>query len=262
MVSLKWPKEKYKAVLQIDADNTYAKKQITEADARLNEKAIAAKRLADESYNAAVQKASSAFISKKYEEALTAYLIAQKWKPDDEYVKSQVELINKRLEEEKLADTNRKKDSLFNSYISVADKSVNDGAYEAAINSYNEALIVKPNDAAALMKLNNAKEIKTAFEQKEQNAKTELLYRSYINTADKAYLDKMYEEAKLAYMKALSTKENDKYSLDQLKKINTDQQSIEEEKITKQKAIAVEEQYNAIIRFADSTFNMQLWASS
>jgi tetratricopeptide (TPR) repeat protein len=252
-------KEKYKEILQLDADNSNAKKQLAAVDAMLDEKTKTAQKKSDETFNALVQKANTAFSSKKYEEALMAYLEAQKLRPDDAYLKSQVILMNKKTEEEKLAETNRKKDSLYNGYLADADKALYDKIYEEAINKYNQALVVKPGDAVATGRLKTAENMKAGFEQKTENEKMEALYRSNIDAADKAYLDKAYEEAKLAYMKALNTKQNDKYALDQLKKIDKALESEEEQRIKEQKNKETAELYASIIRFADSAFSMQIW---
>lgn len=251
--------EKYKQALQADAENEHAKKQMDELEKKITEKKILAQKELDDKFSNTILKANSALLSKRYEEAIKEYEEALKIKPNDVYSKSQVQAIKKKMDDDTMAEATRKKDSLFNSYIATAQKAYYDKLYEAAVNAYNQALNIKPGDAIAITGLKEIDRAVILNKQQEQNKKIEVLYQSYIASADKAYLDKLYEEAKIAYTQALDTKLNDKYANDQLKKIDNELARIAQQKEQEQKDKAAESQYNAIINLADSAFNMELW---
>jgi len=252
-------KVKYEQALQMDASNDHAKKQLTQIDNKIEEKKRSAQTELDDKFNNALLKANTAWLSKKYDEAIKWYNEGLAVKPGDEYAKNQIQVISKKIDDDRLMESARKKDSLFNSYIASAEKAFQDKLYESAINTFTQALSIKPDDAVATAGIKKVEKEIANNKQQEENRKLDTLYKSYIASADKAYLNKLFEEAKLAYMQALNTKPGDKYSNDQLTKIVNELARIAAQKEQEQKNKAIEDQYNAIINLADSAFNMKMW---
>jgi tetratricopeptide (TPR) repeat protein len=252
-------KVKYEQALQMDSNNDHAKKQLAETDNKIAEKKRSTQKELDDKFNNAILKANAAWLSKNYDEAIKWYNEALAIKPGDEYSKSQVQVITKKIDDDKLMDAVRKRDSLFNSYIAAAEKAFHEKLYESAINTFTQALSIKPGDPVATSSLKEVEKEMANNKEQEENKKLDTLYKSYIAAADKAYLNKLYEEAKIGYKQASNVKPGDKYSSDQLSKIDNEIARIAEQKEREQKNKVMEDEYNAIINLADSAYNMKMW---
>ena len=95
----------------------------------------------DEKYNAIVREGDRLFKQKKYEEAITPYKKALGMRPNDKYVKDQLDAIDRLLAESKDIETTYKK------YIEQADKQMAEKNYSLAKEFYNKSLGVKPGSA-------------------------------------------------------------------------------------------------------------------
>ncbi|MEP6597588.1 MAG: SUMF1/EgtB/PvdO family nonheme iron enzyme, partial [Ginsengibacter sp.] len=103
--------------------------------------------------------------------------------------------------------------NLYTDFLNAGNKALEGKLYNQAKDAYNEALKIKPNDAYVIEKLNLTEKQKAQDE-------IEVEYSNYINSGNKAFNDKSYDEAKIAYNEALKTKPNDVYATNQIQKID------------------------------------------
>lgn len=197
-----------------------------------------------------VRRANNAFTSSRYDDALKFYTAALALKPDDIYLNTQVQVIQKNIETAKIEEANRHKDSSFQSYINAGDKTLNDKQYNAARIAYLEALKIKPSDATALERLKKLDENIAADSVQTVQQKKEALYANYLMLGDTAVRKKSYDAAKTAYNQALLIKPGDAAVASRLKNIN--QQIIADSINAVNKKNA--DLYTAYINSADKAF--------
>ncbi|MGN6211315.1 hypothetical protein [Parafilimonas sp.] len=197
-----------------------------------------------------VRRANNAFTSSRYDDALKFYTAALALKPDDIYLNTQVQVIQKNIATAKIEEENRRKDSSFQSYINAGDKTLNDKQYNAARIAYLEALKIKPSDAAALDRLKKLDENIAVDSVKTVQQKKEALYANYVMLGDTAVHKKSYDAAKTAYNQALLIKPGDAAVAARLKNIN--QQIIADSINTVNRKNA--DLYAAYINSADKAF--------
>lgn len=197
-----------------------------------------------------VRRANNAFTSSRYDDALKFYTAALALKPDDIYLNTQVQVIQKNIETAKIEEANRHKDSSFQSYINAGDKTLNDKQYNAARIAYLEALKIKPRDATALERLKKLDENIAADSVQAIQQKKEALYANYVMLGDTAVRKKSYDAAKTAYDQALLIKPGDAGITSRLKNLN--QQIIADSINTVNKKNA--DLYAAYINSADKAF--------
>jgi tetratricopeptide (TPR) repeat protein len=204
----------------------------------------------DIKYAGLVTKANSAFSSNNFNDALKYYTAALALKPDDIYLNSQVEIIQKKMNEARIAEDMRRKDSSFQSYINAGDKLLNDKSNNAAKIAYQEALKLKPDNAIALQRLQSVDQNIVADSLKAQQQKKEDLYVKYLSLGDTAMIKKSYEPAKVAYEQALQIKPDDAAAKERLRSLNAN--------ISKDSLDAVNQKntalYTTYISMADNAF--------
>ncbi|MBI2271925.1 MAG: hypothetical protein HYU69_16410 [Bacteroidetes bacterium] len=151
---------------------------------------------------------------------------------DENYTRSIRTKLDKLADVQKKAEEEDKKKSegdkaateKFNSAVGKADKAFASKDYAAAKAAYNEALSLKPAEAAIKSKLTEidnliAKEAidkANAAKEKELNVK----YTAAITKADQALAAKDYNGAKAGYTEALGLKSTEKYPKDKLTEID------------------------------------------
>ncbi len=219
----------YYEALKIKPDDLFANKQIENIQKKLaSAKMDAENRQKENSFRSYVNAGDKAFADKDYNEAQIAYTEALKIKPDDE-VTAKLNSIEKQKARDKIEEEQRKNEDLYNSFVKAGDKALNEKSYDEAKLAYNEALKVKPNDAAVTAKLNSIN----------QN-----LYTGFVTAGNNALKQKLYNEAKDAYNEALKIKPNDGPVLAKL-------DVIEKQKIQDK----IEEEYSGYMNAGDKAFN-------
>jgi tetratricopeptide (TPR) repeat protein len=202
-------------------------------------------------YTGLVTKANTSFSSNKFDDALKYYTAALAIKPDDIYLNTQVQVIQRKINEAKINEDARRSDSSFQSYIDAGDKLSNDKSYVAAKIAYGEALKIKSDDPIALARLQAAGQNIVADSLKAQQQKKEKLYVQFLNLGDTAAIKKSYGAARIAYEQALQVKPNDAVATDRLRRLN---QNVIEDSLdaVNQKNIAL---YTNIIKRADKALD-------
>ena len=207
------------------------------------------------SYYALLEEGDKNMKQKDYAAAKLNFEKAQKIRPGDQIPKLRLDEVKAKI------DDSKKLDGLYIDYISSGEKALKKNDLAAARIAYEQALIIRKDDATATDKL----KIITSRE-KEETTKTqqESNYNAAITDADKLFKVGDYAEARPAYEKALGYSKN-KYPQDQIKKIDKiqgdlavekkadDQKKIKENSIATEKA-KKETDYNDAIKTADKYF--------
>lgn len=201
-------------------------------------------------YEDLVRRANNAFTSSRYDDALKFYTAALALKPDDIYLNTQVQVIQKNIETAKVGEEKRRRDSSFQSYINAGDKTLNDKQYNAARIAYLEALKIKPNDATALERLEKLDENIATDSLRIVQQKKEELYAGYVTLGDTAMGKKSYDAARAAYNQALLIKPGDAVTASKLQALNQQVITDSINAVNKKNAAL----YTAYISSADKAF--------
>src|SRR6185312_5403773 len=225
-------KTAYNGALQVKSSEQYPKDQLAlidkalagEADAA--KKAAAAKYLQNE-YDSLVKVGDAAFKTKTYDNAKGAYTAALKVKPEQQYPKDQLALIDKALSADadaaKKAAAAKYLQNEYDSLVKVGDAAFKTKTYDDAKGAYTAALKVKPEqqypkdqlaliDKALADVAAQADAAKKAAAQKAIKTK----YDSLVKIGDNAFKAKTYDKAKTAYNGALQVMPDQQYPKDQL----------------------------------------------
>ncbi len=201
----------YKKALELKPDSKLAKDKIAEA-----EQAMAALET-DKKYQQAIQLADQAFAAKDFEKARLNYQQALNIKGNESYP-------NSKLAEIKAAEASEIE---FNNLIAKAEKDFTAANFDVALNEYNQALAIKPQDAQVKKRIDDIQNLK-------KQQQTDKDYTDLIAQADQAFNDGKYDDAVNGYNKALQIKKSEAYPKDQLQKIDS---------------------YQSLIKKADKSFN-------
>jgi tetratricopeptide (TPR) repeat protein len=193
----------YTKALGYKPTEAYPQQKITEAQNQL-----ATVKNRDENYVAAIANGDRLFLESKLNEALDAYRQALALKPAEKYPREKSDEINKILLRQKTESDQ------YALALASGDKALGAGNFSLALKSYQEALVIKPNEKELLGKIDD---VKLALAAK-QNADEQ--YLTTLNTGDKLFAGKEYERAIIAYTDAVNSKPAEKYPQDQIVKIN------------------------------------------
>jgi tetratricopeptide (TPR) repeat protein len=216
---------KYDEALQIISDNQRvidkkdnASKLLSEANAN-NE--------IEERYNQLISNADSEFDNESYSNSRKTYQLAINIKPNEAYPKNQIDKIDVillELENKKAID---KKAEMFASLELAGDKKVEQKLYPEAIDKYEQALEILPDEIRVQQKINDARIL---FEKANSNQEIDDMYNEFITKADAGFNAKDYEDAKGKYQQAYSLKPLD-YPKNQIKEIDRILLGIERQKV-------------------------------
>jgi hypothetical protein len=251
---------KYREALKIKEDQ-YARDQLKLIDARIAElvkaqEAKAAQAELEAQYSQLIAQADQAFESKDYQNAKTKYEEAIALKENDPYPANQlkeIERLSKALSAEKQ----------YEAAISKADKSLEYKDYQNAKAQYKEALAIKADESypqEQIVKIDEliAAEQAKAEEIKLQQAREDADYQAALASADQAFENKDFGDAKAQYQVALSIKSNEAYPKTQIEKIDqmlAEQARSEEMKLAEEREAQKEAAYQAAISEADKLYS-------
>lgn len=200
-------------------------------------------------YNDAMTLGNQKMASMALEDALAAFLNAQNIKPGDAPAAQKIKEVNDLIAKKMGSEQTQAK---YLALIQEGDKKAAAFDYENAISSYEQALVVKPNDSEATRKIAEAK---AQIEQRAQ-ADVNMKYAKWIEQATQAFNQKQYEIAKNFYTEALKTKPGDKLATDKIAEI---QQILDNIAAQSNQDKAKLEEYQKIIHEADSKFVNESW---
>ena len=249
------------------------------------------KKEAEKKYQDIIKNADAAFKNNKLEEAKNLYTQALSLKPNEQYPKNQIELIDKTLAELKAkqeaeAKAKAELEAKYQAAIKKGDEAFAKKDWTAAKAGYNEALGYKPNekypkDQLAAIEKAIADEIAQKKKQEEELKKQQELeakYQAAIKKGDEAFAKKDWTTAKAGYNEALGYKPNEKYPKDQLAAIEKaiaeskgivikNQEKVDKEiKTNKEKSVkpvlGSDDKYKSVIKLADEYFNKQQYENA
>ncbi len=220
----------YQSVLKQYSDDTYSKGKIAEI-----EKLFANQAKAEENYANALKTGDAAFAAKKWEEALTAFGMAQKLKPAEKYPQDKIKEINGIL-----ADLKGKDDSYL-ALIASGDQKFAAAQYSEAISDYQNALKIKPSEKYPQDQITESNKLLAGLKSKDEQ------FAAAVKDGDKFFAANKLSDALTSFEKASSLKPAEKYPQDKIAEINKMLAAVQSEN----------ELYQAKITQGDAFFNQQ-----
>ncbi|MBK7028603.1 MAG: hypothetical protein IPH45_05090 [Bacteroidales bacterium] len=193
----------YQAALKLKPAESYPKDQIS-----LVNKQIADKKQLDEDYSKTILLADKDLLAKNYSLAFTKFEKASELKPSEAYPKEKMLAINQILQELK------NKDELYADAITKGDLAFSEKRFQDAVDSYTQALSIKPAEKYPSDRNAEAKKIIAAEKALQDN------YEKAISDADVLLKSKKYSESIAGYIKASSIKPEEKYPQEKIVEIN------------------------------------------
>jgi len=203
---------KYKSALALFPDDEPAKEKFEEAERKYKEQ-LASKNN-DAQYTQLIKDADALYKKQDWENAKTKYSEAVAMRNSENYPKSQITEIDKKL----LEIENEKK---FKAIVARADQEFNSENFESSINSYQEALQIKSNDVYSKKQIDAAKLAMQAIaNDKSKQEEIERRYKALIVSADDLFTKKQYLECIAKYKSASEIKPSEDYPIEQIEKAN------------------------------------------
>ena len=218
----------YEQASKIDGDNAYPKAQIEKINSIIEEEQRAQEmekeRLASEkekqekeaAYKKMIGIADGFFESEDYIKAKSAYNDAIAIKSDDDYSKSQIQIINERLAEiqsqAQLEEDNRQK---YNDLITQGDRAVTEKRWNDARKAFTDALEIYPNEEVPTARLKEIDDLEEKEKQEELDAEIARLTQ----LADKFFMTKEFDSAQKNYESVLNSDPSNKHAQVRLEKI-------------------------------------------
>ncbi|MFA8299506.1 MAG: hypothetical protein ACEPOV_05040 [Hyphomicrobiales bacterium] len=240
-------KEMYQKASVIFADKDYPKSKIQEIETILAEQARI--KALEDNYAKAVGDGENFLNAEDYTQALASFKKAQDIKPDEKLPQEKIQLINTKLEEIAQQKAVEKE---FNDWLQKADQFYAEDAFQKALDSYNEALKLKPTNELVLQKIT---EVKDALQKQTQQAELQKQFDETIAKADELFKVDNYKDALIAYEKANEIKPEEKYPKSQINQINQKLEEIERQR-------KIEESYATAIKKGDDLLAADNWAEA
>ncbi len=202
----------YNMALAIRANEAYPKQKITEAQNIIN-----AENQKRQQYADLISKADNLFNQKDYANAKPIYQQALQISPDEQHPKSRIEQIDMMLAE--AAQKKAEQENQLRTYkakVAEADRAFNAHNYDNAIELYNAAKAIKPDETYPDQQIAQINANLKAEVEKERLAKIDADYKNAVTLADNAFKTKDYSAAIGLYKSASAIKPNEKYPKDQI----------------------------------------------
>ena len=228
-------------------------------NAKSLQKEHAANQQMQAAYEEKLASADAKMANEVFAEARADYLAAQKIKPEETYPQSQIDLIDatlaKREADAAKAAEEEALEAEFQGFITAGDKAIGKEDYAEAIARYGDALGVKPGDAIAQAKLDDAKAAQKA---KQQASEINEQYAIWVKRGDDKLNEDALQDAIAAYRESLDLKSDEKYPQDQIKLIE-ERIAAKAEAEADAAAKAKSEQVNALILEGDNLVKEQAY---
>lgn len=234
----------YMEAADIKPDESLPREKISEIDAIVAEQ----DRLEalDEQYDIALNTALNHFNEEQYEQARDAYQRAASLKPEETYPAERIEAINNILAN---IEEQRRIEDGYATAITRGENHLTNNEYTQALAEFEKALGFKENEQYPLQKITEINEI---FNEQARVKELDAAYDAAITNADALLSKQEYNEAKMAYEKALEIKPADPYTTAKLNEIDAILVEILAEQARQE---AIEEEYQGTITNADALFD-------
>ena len=201
----------YRKALAEKPEEQYPKKQLTEiANILAAENAEKQKLL---QYAALVKSGDSLFTAKNYTEAKVLFVKAGNLYSQQTYPKQMIARIDKEIQDIAVKEAQQKQlDQNYTQAIARGDQAFAMKQNDIALQAYNEALDIKPNEPYPTQKID---EINRIIQAEMQN-----IYQQAIAEADRLFNQKNYAQAIDEYRKAIRVKTNDEYANKKISEAN------------------------------------------
>jgi tetratricopeptide (TPR) repeat protein len=192
----------YQEAAELKPTETYPKQKIQEI-----KDLLAAAEAKEQQYKDAIAKGDKALADGQYDEAKAAFSQALTLKPDEEYPKEKLGVI------ETIVLNMQQKRQEYEQAIKDGDAALADKNYDKARDFYAIAQDAQPEESYPKEKLKEIEGLLAAQQKAEQD------YLAAIEKGDNAFKAKDFDQAKNEYNKALALKPEEKYPQEQLGKI-------------------------------------------
>ena len=227
---------------KIFPENRLVKDKLSEVEAKIVEETRQNELTAK--YDEIVSKADAARDAENWDAAKQLYKDANKQKPSETYPQEQIDWINDKMKSQLTDDLHKQ----YQKIIDVADKMFVEENYVKAKELYARATKFETAEAYPSDKI---VEIEKILADNAANASKESEYNTLIAQADNYFESQNWADARIIYNKALHALDK-QYPKDQIAEIDN---KINEEKNKKN-------EYNDLIRKADSEFTSENWQKS
>lgn len=235
-------KERYQEALGIKPNEIYPKQKIDEIN-----QLIALQQGKEAAYNQAIASADQFYDTKQYANAKSEYQNALNLKPNETYPQRQLQKVNQILAENATIDQN------YNNTIAQADQFYSIKNYDSAIDSYESALKIKPDESYPQQKIAEIRNLLANLKVNQNN------YDNLISSADKYFNSESWNEAKLNYEQALQIFPNEQYPKNKIIEIENKLLALKSAKEQKQ---AQEANYNLAIQQGDQFYTSKQYIDS
>lgn len=195
---------KYSEALLIFSDNQRVIDKKANAEKLLAE--ANSKQDLDDQYNKLISDADMQFNSQDYSMARTIYQQAIDVKPEQQYPKNRIDEIDLLLLELAKNKENDAKTARFDELEAEGDAHVSNSEYLKAIDKFELALEIIPNNNRVQQKIVSARKM---FDSERSERELDELYNEFITKADTQFGIREYKEAKRNYQQAFSLKQMD-----------------------------------------------------
>ncbi|MGC8866482.1 MAG: tetratricopeptide repeat protein [Bacteroidales bacterium] len=185
----------YASALSIKPKDSYAQNKLSEARSKIKQSG---------EFASALAVAERFLEAQKYVEAKSAYEKLNHRFPAEPLSMQRIRLVDS------LINNQRSKDLQFAQLVSSGDSLLKVDLPDQAIEKYDLALVIKPNDSPTLKKINAARA------RKEEKAAEEARVAGWIIEADQHFSANRYGDASILYQKVLNIRPNNSYALKQL----------------------------------------------
>lgn len=210
----------FEKALTIKSDAPYPVEKIEEIN-----KILAEQEKLQKDYDDQIKLADEAFNQKEWEKSKGAYQAALEIKSDQTYPQERIEEIDQTLDEiAKKEAAAAKLEADYQAAIAEGDQYLEEKSLEQALEAFNQAISLKPDEAYPAKKISEikAEQERIAKEKAEQErlAALEEEYKAAIAQADQFFEADNLKEARSSYQEALALKNEAAYPQEQIAKIN------------------------------------------
>lgn len=201
---------------------------------------LAGAKEAEENYRRIITQADNAFSGRNYDSARTSYREALNLKPLEGYPRQRLEEI------ERILARQQEQEKRYREMIAQADNAFNRTDYAPARTIYQEASVLKPEEAYPKQKIQEISDI-LSRQQDLQNR-----YNGLIARADQAFQTNDLSGARPLYQQALDLKPNEQHPKLRIEEIDRRLANLQQ----------TEDQYRRLIEQADRAFENTQWADA
>jgi tetratricopeptide (TPR) repeat protein len=237
--------ETYKIALGKRPKDEYVKGKIAEI-----EKILSNQKKNEKLYDDYIAQADKQFSNKSYVLSKEFYKRALGLKPDEDYPKSQMAAIDKLLADKNQQEQEKSsQEANFQQLIAQGNAAYNSDVCGKALQSYRDALVIKPGDQVLLQKISETeKKCKETQKKDSDNKALRDQYDKEIAEADKLFVAKDYSNARTGYENASQLITTEPYPKQKIKDIDDILKSKDKEK---------ESQYKNLISLGDKAYDSE-----